>query len=168
MKGFTSVPTKGNGNSIIVDAFQVHERVSGWGKNASFLYNTLNLDNSTLYVVNADTGATATASGNVRTPAGNMYNGSVSVTGGGGGSSKFTISGGSVTARANDGNVPANTVDGSLSTRWSAEGDGQWIRYDLGSSKTVERTGPVLIAVPAAVRLSIWKATILQTAPLDM
>jgi poly(beta-D-mannuronate) lyase len=35
------------------------------------------------------------------------------------------------------GNVPANTVDGDLATRWSAQGDGQWIRFDLGSSKTV-------------------------------
>ncbi|MEU1811778.1 polysaccharide lyase family 7 protein [Micromonospora sp. WMMD1076] len=43
----------------------------------------------------------------------------------------------SVTASADDGNVPANTLDGNLSTRWSAEGDGAWIRYDLGSSVTV-------------------------------
>src|SRR5437899_452355 len=42
-----------------------------------------------------------------------------------------------VSASADDGNVPANTLDGSLATRWSASGDGQWIRYDLGSSKTV-------------------------------
>ena len=44
-----------------------------------------------------------------------------------------------VTASANDGNLPGNTVDGSLSTRWSANGDGQWIRYDLGSTRTVGR-----------------------------
>ena len=49
----------------------------------------------------------------------------------------------SVTASANDGNVPENTLDGSLSTRWSASGDGQWIRYDLGASATV---GSVKIA----------------------
>ena len=42
-----------------------------------------------------------------------------------------------VTASADDGNVPANTRDNNLSTRWSAEGDGVWIRYDLGSSTTV-------------------------------
>jgi beta-glucanase (GH16 family) len=42
-----------------------------------------------------------------------------------------------VTASANDGNVPGNTVDNSWSTRWSASGDGQWIRYDLGSVQTV-------------------------------
>jgi hypothetical protein len=50
---------------------------------------------------------------------------------------KLAVPASAVTASANDGNVPANTVDGSLSTRWSASGDGQWIRYDLGSVKTV-------------------------------
>jgi hypothetical protein len=44
-----------------------------------------------------------------------------------------------ISASANDGNVPANTLDGSLSTRWSAEGDGQWIQYDLKAAKTVSR-----------------------------
>ena len=42
-----------------------------------------------------------------------------------------------VTASAHDGNLPANTVDDLLSTRWSANGDGQWIRYDLGSRRAV-------------------------------
>jgi hypothetical protein len=50
---------------------------------------------------------------------------------------KLAVPGGSVIASADDGNVAANTVDGSLSTRWSASGDGQWIRYDLGAVKTV-------------------------------
>jgi uncharacterized cupin superfamily protein len=48
-----------------------------------------------------------------------------------------------VSASADDGNVPANTLDNNLSTRWSAEGDGVWIQYDLGSSQTV---GSVSIA----------------------
>jgi hyaluronate lyase len=34
-------------------------------------------------------------------------------------------------------NTPGNTVDGDLETRWSAEGDGEWIRYDLGEVKEV-------------------------------
>jgi PKD repeat protein len=34
-------------------------------------------------------------------------------------------------------NVAANTRDGDLNTRWSAEGKGQWIMYDLGSPDTV-------------------------------
>jgi len=42
-----------------------------------------------------------------------------------------------VTASTNDGNVPGNTVDGSLATRWSANGDGAWIQYDLGAVKTL-------------------------------
>ncbi|MDX3387164.1 chondroitinase-B domain-containing protein [Streptomyces niveiscabiei] len=42
-----------------------------------------------------------------------------------------------VTASPDDGNVPANTLDDNLSTRWSSEGDGAWIRYDLGSARTV-------------------------------
>ncbi|MCR8635563.1 chondroitinase-B domain-containing protein [Paenibacillus radicis (ex Xue et al. 2023)] len=50
---------------------------------------------------------------------------------------KFPVPGTSVTASSNDGNVPANTVDGNLTTRWSASGDGQWIQYDLGSNKKV-------------------------------
>ncbi|MFD1147701.1 chondroitinase-B domain-containing protein [Saccharothrix hoggarensis] len=46
-------------------------------------------------------------------------------------------------ASGHDGNVPANTLDNDLTTRWSAEGDGVWIRYDLGSAQTV---GSVSIA----------------------
>src|SRR5438876_977858 len=44
----------------------------------------------------------------------------------------------SVVASANDGNVPQNTLDNSLDTRWSAQGDGQWIRYDLGALVAVD------------------------------
>jgi subtilisin family serine protease len=36
-------------------------------------------------------------------------------------------------------NVPANTRDGQLSTRWSAEGAGAWIQYDLHGTKTVDQ-----------------------------
>jgi hypothetical protein len=43
----------------------------------------------------------------------------------------------SVTASGDDGNVAGNTLDGDLSTRWSDEGDGVWIRYDLGATVTV-------------------------------
>jgi hypothetical protein len=41
------------------------------------------------------------------------------------------------TASANDGNLPGNSVDNSLATRWSANGDGQWLQLDLGSTRTV-------------------------------
>ena len=50
---------------------------------------------------------------------------------------EITPAGSAVTASTNDGNVPANTVDGSLATRWSANGDGQWIQYDLGATQTI-------------------------------
>jgi F5/8 type C domain len=42
-----------------------------------------------------------------------------------------------VTASSHDGNVPQNAVDGNLGTRWSAEGDPEWIQFDLGQSYTV-------------------------------
>ncbi|SCF02709.1 polysaccharide lyase family 7 protein [Micromonospora mirobrigensis] len=48
-----------------------------------------------------------------------------------------------VVASTDDGNVAANTLDGDLGTRWSAQGDGSWIRYDLGAATQV---GSVRIA----------------------
>ncbi|MEP4078606.1 discoidin domain-containing protein [Haloferula sp.] len=53
---------------------------------------------------------------------------------------KFTIVSGDITASTyQDPNVPANTVDGNLDpdSRWSANGDPQWIRYDLGAEMSV-------------------------------
>ncbi len=35
------------------------------------------------------------------------------------------------------GNPPANTLDNDPATRWSAQGDGQWIQYDLLSTQRV-------------------------------
>lgn len=46
-----------------------------------------------------------------------------------------------VTASSNDGNLPANTIDDDLATRWSAKGDGEWIRFDLGSVQTLGYAG---------------------------
>jgi len=43
----------------------------------------------------------------------------------------------SVIASGHDGNVPANTFDDRLDTRWSNFGKGSWIDYDLGSLKTL-------------------------------
>ncbi|MBT1695885.1 cellulase family glycosylhydrolase [Fulvivirgaceae bacterium PWU4] len=42
-----------------------------------------------------------------------------------------------VSASADDGNVPANVLDNNLSTRWSANGDGQWIQFCLATQQTV-------------------------------
>jgi len=38
-----------------------------------------------------------------------------------------------------DPNIPENSIDGDFNTRWSAEGDSQWIQYDLGSIQTVSK-----------------------------
>jgi hypothetical protein len=51
--------------------------------------------------------------------------------------SEVTPGASGVTASTNDGNVPGNAVDGSLATRWSANGDGQWLQLDLGTAHTV-------------------------------
>ncbi|MCU6709749.1 Ig-like domain-containing protein [Paenibacillus sp. J5C_2022] len=42
-----------------------------------------------------------------------------------------------VTASEDDGNVPENTVDDDLESRWSAAGE-QWIQYDLGENRDIE------------------------------
>jgi hypothetical protein len=42
-----------------------------------------------------------------------------------------------VTASADDGNVPANVLDGDLNTRWSASGNGQWIQFCLDDTLSV-------------------------------
>ena len=56
-----------------------------------------------------------------------------------------------VSASTHDGNLPANTVDGSLASRWSANGDGQWIQYDLGAIQNV-----------AYVRLAVYNGNTRQ------
>ena len=53
-----------------------------------------------------------------------------------------------VTASTNDGNTPGNTVDNNLGTRWSAVGDGHWIKYDLASPQPVSR-----------VRIAVYNGT---------
>jgi hypothetical protein len=50
---------------------------------------------------------------------------------------EITPAASAVTASTNDGNVPGNTVDNTLSTRWSGSGDGAWLQFDLGAVKTV-------------------------------
>ena len=44
-----------------------------------------------------------------------------------------------VTASSSDSNRPAGAVDSDPATRWSAYGDGQWLRVDLGRSRTVTK-----------------------------
>ena len=49
-------------------------------------------------------------------------------------SKKFPI----ITASSHDGNIPINTMDKDFETRWSADGEGEWIEYDLGAVKPVK------------------------------
>jgi hypothetical protein len=44
----------------------------------------------------------------------------------------------SVTASTSDTNVAGNAVDNNLTTRWSGNGDGAWIQFDLGTDRLVE------------------------------
>jgi hypothetical protein len=61
---------------------------------------------------------------------------------------EIMLPGSAVTASTNDGNTPANTVDNNLGTRWSAVGDGHWIKYDLGSTQALSR-----------VRIAVYNGT---------
>lgn len=68
-----------NGNNLIVDAFQLHEIVPGWGTGNEFFNNTLHLTDPSVYVIGAYNQTSATAFQNTRSPAGNMYKGNVTV-----------------------------------------------------------------------------------------
>lgn len=47
-----------------------------------------------------------------------------------------------VSASASEGTfVPQNTIDNNLSTRWQADGNGQWIQYDLGAYRYFATVG---------------------------
>ena len=59
----------------------------------------------------------------------------------GGGTSEKSSAVAKVTASSHDGNVPANTLDGDLSTRWSASGKGEWIQYELSQPVTLSKIG---------------------------
>lgn len=68
---------------------------------------------------------------------------------------KFSVSS-VVASSSQDPNVPNNTLDGNINTRWSACGVGQWISYDLGAVKTVSH-----------VNMAFYLATT-QIAKLDI
>ncbi|MBP1962478.1 S-layer homology domain-containing protein [Paenibacillus aceris] len=46
-----------------------------------------------------------------------------------------------VNASSSDGNVESNTLDNNLFSRWSASGDGQYVMFDLGQSKSIGYVG---------------------------
>ena len=53
---------------------------------------------------------------------------------------KASIPMNNIKANGDDGNIPQNTNDNNLNTRWShlfQPGVGTWIQYDLGSTKTI-------------------------------
>ena len=52
---------------------------------------------------------------------------------------EITPPGSAVTASTSDVNLPANTVDDDLATRWSGNGDGAWLKLDLGAAHAVNR-----------------------------
>lgn len=55
---------------------------------------------------------------------------------------RFTVAAADVSASASAGGYPpAATVDGKLSTGWAAQGDGQWLRADLRTPRTVSHLG---------------------------
>ena len=59
-----------------------------------------------------------------------------------------TPPGAMVTASTHDGNVPANTVDNDFDTRWSGDGDGAWIQYELSHDRN---------HVVAYVRIGVYR-----------
>ncbi|WP_372661079.1 Ig-like domain-containing protein [Cohnella sp.] len=65
----------------------------------------------------------------------------------------------SVSASSHDGNVPENTLDGNMASRWSASGE-QWIQYDLG---VVREVGAISIAYYVGnTRTSFFKVEVSQ------
>jgi fibronectin type 3 domain-containing protein len=50
---------------------------------------------------------------------------------------KITVPAVGASASTNDGNVPANAVDGDVGTRWAGLGDGAWLRLDLGQTRSL-------------------------------
>ncbi len=111
----TSITQPANGSVVNNgDGTVTYTPGAGWSGTDSFSYTI------------ADTeGGQASATVSIEVAPGGQIEGPLSIT--------------DVTASSwENSNIPANTIDGDLSTRWSAKGDGQWLQYDLGSQQTVE------------------------------
>ena len=77
----------------------------------------------------------------------------------------LTMTPAQVSASTNDGNLPANTVDGDFATRWSALNVGatnQWIQYDLLSTQLVR--GVAIAFWPGTNRLAYFSALLSSDA----
>ncbi|WP_415282145.1 discoidin domain-containing protein [Candidatus Nitrososphaera sp. FF02] len=109
---FTYTGTTGNTYSV---------EVSNYGGLTFSKWGDATTSNPRSIALLADTTATAYYSEGAASPA----------------SSCKTVEPAATTASGNDGNVPANTIDNNLSTRWSNNGAGSWIQYDLGQGQTV-------------------------------
>ena len=113
-----------------VTGYNIYSSGTKVGTSTSTSFTVTGLTASTIYTftVRATDGTNESADSN-----------SVVVTTTGGGIPiQFIVPGSAVTASTfQSPNAPANTVDGDLNTRWSADTNGQWIQYDLGSTQTV-------------------------------
>lgn len=127
-----------NDNSLLLNAFEVHVKVSGWGENNAFMNNHIEFSagNTSSYVVQNPSAVTSTTAGcNVRIPVGNMVNSSVgsascstantptdcSLSGGGGGSNVPPVASFSFISTG-------LTVDFDASA--SSDSDGTLVSYD--------------------------------------
>ncbi len=130
--------TGNRGTTALLDGFQTHVAVSGWGNNNTFSGNTADVRASGFgFNIASSSSGNVVCTNNTVTNAGSGT-ANVSLTNCGGTSQlEVTPAASGVTSSSNDGNVPGNTVDNDLGTRWSASGDGQWIRYDLGAARTI-------------------------------
>jgi hypothetical protein len=74
------------------------------------------------------------------------------------GSNEFVFRSLAVTASATQApNVPENTLDGNFATRWSAQGDGQFLTFDLGRIETV-----------SSVDIAFYQPTTIRTNWFDV
>lgn len=116
---FTSTGTFDVDNDTMTYLWNFGDGTTATGPSASHVYSAPNTYTASLTVTD-QFGASTTKTKTIRALPVNPV--------------KLNVS--SVLASGDDGNVAANVLDGSLSTRWSASGD-QWIRFDLGSPQMV-------------------------------
>ncbi len=65
-----------------------------------------------------------------------------------------------VSASGDDGNIPSNVLDNNTATRWSANGDGQWIQFCQGSAINI--SGVQIAFYSGNIRQSIFDIQLSQ------
>lgn len=119
-------------DNVGVTGYDIYRGTSLLGSTSSTSYSDTGLAASTAYNY---TVKAKDAAGNISTAS----NSAGATTDASGNTTSSELSVSSVTASASQsGNGPANTIDKDLSTRWSQDGLGEWIQYDLGSEKTID------------------------------